>query len=140
MTKPKPAQAEMLRIAADLIESMPSIPAPCVWAYSSGTVAVQWQLMHNADTKDGQRLAAQQIIRAVGGKWDKKPSGDSFNFEREYRGLGLEILADREQVCDRRVVGTEDVTIPAVEARPERVEVREIVEWDCSPVLAEVSA
>ena len=76
------------------------------------------------------------IRRAVGGKWDKREaqgvSWPEMVFERE----GYSITVKREAVCTRRVVGTETVTLPAVEAQPERTVEREIVEWDCEPVLA----
>lgn len=136
--------ADKLRAAVDLIEAHPGLPEACVFAYSSGHVQMTWQLMNIAEAKDSQRDVAQQIIRALGGKWRKKPWGDRFDFEQERDdGLRVEIYAHREQVCERRVVGTEKVTVPAspaVEAQPERTEVREIVEWDCSPVLAEAVA
>lgn len=133
--------ADKLRAAADLIEAHPGLPVPVVFAYSSGQVDVTWQLMNGA-TKDTQRDAAQQILRAVGGKWQKKPWDDRFDFEQDRDGLNLQIYTHRDQVCERRVVGTEAVTIPASEAipaQPERTEEREIVEWDCSPVLAEAA-
>jgi hypothetical protein len=140
-TTTAPSQADLLQIATDLIRAHSDLlPRPCVFAYSSGKVKVTWQLMHSDDTRDDQKAAAQQIIRAVGGEWRKKPWDDRFDFEREFCGIKVEIYASREQVCTRRVVGTETVTVPAVEAQPERTEVRELVEWDCTPVLAEAAS
>lgn len=126
-----------MRVAIDLIAAHPELPTPSVFAYSTGSVDVTWQLMHNDDTKDDQRGTAQRIIRAIGGHWSKNPWGDRFDFERQYDGVKLEIYAHRDQVCERRVVGTETVTIPAVEAQAERTETREVIEWDCNPVLTE---
>ena len=128
---------ERLRVVADLIASHTDLPTPSVFAYSHGTVDVSWQLMHDDETKDDQRAAALRIRRAIGGQWNKNPWGDRFDFERDYDGIKLQIYANREQVCERRVVGTETVTVPAVDAQPERTETREIVEWDCVSLLAE---
>lgn len=132
-------QVDRLRVATDLIAAHPNLPTPCVFAYSSGHVEVTWQLM-NGDVRNDQKSAAQQIIRAIGGEWRKNPWDDRFDFEQDYNGVALQIFTNRDQVCTRRVIGTETVTVPAVEARPERTEVREIVEWDCTPVLAEAAA
>lgn len=131
---------EKLRAAADLIAAHPDLPDPCIFGYRNGAVDVTWQLMNNEATKGDQRAAAQQILRAIGGKWDKEPWGDRFDFAQDYRGLKLQIYTHREQVCTRRVVGTETVTIPAVEAKPERTEVVDVVEWDCEPVLTEAAS
>lgn len=132
--------ADKLRAVADLLDAHPDLPPPCVWSYAHSGVSVQWQLMNDDDAKDDQRAAARRIMRAIGGKWTKNPWGDRFDFEQVVDGIKVEICASREQVCGRRVVGTEEVTHPAVEAQPERTETREVVEWDCSPVLAEAVA
>ncbi len=145
-TNTEQTQLDKLHIGVELLAAHPHLPRPCVWAYSSGNVNVTWQLMHDDDAKDNQRDVAQQIIRTIGGHWRKNPWQDRFDFKREYDGIKLEIYANRDQVCERRIVGTESVTIPAVPAvaaqpaQPERTEVREIVEWDCSPVLAPAEA
>jgi hypothetical protein len=98
--------------------------------------------MNDEDAKDNQRDAAQRILRAIGGKWAKNPWDDRFDFKQpNYRpGVNLAVYTHRDQVCERRVVGTEEVTVPAVEAQPERTETREVVEWDCSPVLSEAAS
>lgn len=127
-----------LREAADLLDAHPELPQPCIFAYAhSGKIEVTWQLMHDDDAKDDQRAVAQRIVRAIGGSWKKEPWGDRFDLEREYRGLKLQIYTHREQVCERIVTGTETVTIPAVEAQPEQVVEREVVEWRCLPLLAD---
>jgi hypothetical protein len=130
--------ADQLRAVADLIDAHPDLPTPTVFAYRDGAVDVAWQLMNDEATKDDQRTAAQRILREIGGKWTKSAWDERFDFEQKRdNGLTLQILTHREQVCTRRVVGTETVTIPAVEAKPERTEEREVVEWDCDPVLTE---
>lgn len=66
----------------------------------------------------------------------KVGAGENLIFERD----GYSITIAREKVCIRRVVGTETVEHPAVEAREAWTEEREVVEWDCEPVLAGASA
>lgn len=135
-----------LQVVADLLAQHPDLPAPCVFGYqSTGVVDVTWQLMNSDEAKDDQRTFAQQIVRAFGGTWDKKPWADRFDLSRKHDTdpqIRLEILAHRDQMCERVVVGTEQVTIPAteaVEAQPERVEEREVVEWRCAPLLGDRS-
>lgn len=98
---------------------------------------VQWLIF--GDDVDQKAIAAE-VVREIGGKWDKGKyqGGDLFDFTRDYGGgVIASVVVDRPQVCTRRVVGTETVTLPAIDAKPERTEDREIVEWDCSPLLAE---
>lgn len=142
--------AARLQVVTDLLAAHPDLPSPCVFAYGSTTsVDVTWQLMNTEGTKDDQRAAAQQIVRAIGGTWKKSPWGDRFDLERRHDDdpmIKLEILAHRDQMCERVVVGTEQVTIPAqpaqpaVEAQPERVEERDVVEWRCAPLLGDREA
>lgn len=131
--------AEKLRAVADLLEQHPDLPTPCVFAYSSGTVDVSWQILNDASTKDDQKAAAIAIRRALGGTWRKEAWDNRFDFYQERDGLNLQILASREQICERIVVGSETVTVPAVAAQPEHTEVREVVEWRCEPLLANES-
>lgn len=129
-------QSERLRIVADLLDAHPGLPIPSVFAYAGGSVDVSWQICNGDDDLD-QKAALRDIVRSVGGLWNKSSSADRFYMDRDWRGIRLSVVAAREQVCTRRVVGTETVTVPAVEAQPERTEVREIVEWDCEPVLGD---
>jgi hypothetical protein len=129
--------ATKLRFVADLLDQHPDLPHPCVFTYGNGTVEVTWQLMNDADTKDAQKDHARSIIAAIGGKWDKHPWDDRFDFSRQLGEVKLQIFAHRDQLCERVVLGTEEVTLPAVEAKPERTETREVVEWRCTPLLAD---
>lgn len=130
------ATVDQLRKVVDILDAHPDLPAPTVTIYSHGPAEVSWYVMLDGDHVD-QAAAARQIIRTIGGTWDKNPWGDRFDFEqRTDTGISLTVAVHREQVCERIVTGTEQVTIPAVEAQPERVEVRELVEWKCAPLLA----
>jgi hypothetical protein len=133
----QPTFAQKLRAVADLIEAHPDLPLPSVFAYQgSQKVDVSWQLMNNEATKQVQRAAAVQIVQTLGGSWDKSAWDDRFDLSTERDGLDLKILSARDQVCERIVTGVETVTVPAVEAQPERTEEREVVEWRCEPLLA----
>ena len=126
----------LLRQAADLIEAHPGLPAPVVTSFSDGSVDVAWQLM-NGDAKDDQKVAVRQIIKAIGGKWNKADGGDTLYLRSTRDGLKLSIYVTRDQVCERIVTGTKSVTIPAKPRVPARVVEVEDVEWRCEPVLAE---
>lgn len=136
----RPGLSAALSEAAALLASLPSaLPDPYVTAGSWGYADVNWQLMLDTNDTGEQKRMASEVIRSIGGKWDKVP-GDTFQFTRALGGLRLKVSVEREAVCERVVTGTEAVTIPAVEAQPERTEVRETVEWRCEPLLAEVTA
>lgn len=121
------------RRVADLLEANPDLPPPFV--YGDGVIV--WDL-YGFECPDGVPAMVAKIRRIVGGRWGKREavgiSSPEMVFERE----GYRITTKRDAVCVRRVVGTEVVTKPAV-SLPERTETVEIVEWDCEPILAEVT-
>jgi hypothetical protein len=133
--------SDVLRSAADLIGAHPELPAPYITTSSYDDrhgADLNWYLMHDSSDLGEQKAAAQKIIRAIGGHWDKVPDTYSdFTFIQERDGLRLFMQVTREAVCERVVTGTETVTIPAKAAVPERTETREVVEWRCEPLLAE---
>ena len=55
--------------------------------------------------------------------------------ERKFSGgVLIQYQAPRDEVCTRRVVGVETVEVPDPDAPLVTIE-REIVEWDCLPIL-----
>ena len=89
-------------------------------------------------------LTPADIVRALVdgapiGTIDKHLGGDDDELMFVIRSFGGNVTAmyhtGREQVCTRRVVGTETVEVPDPDAPLVTVE-REIVEWDCGPLLA----
>ena len=80
-----------------------------------------------------------QIFAKVAGKVSKSAFESVFYLRKGFSGdIHLDFNAERDQVCKRVVVGTK--LIPAtseriVPAQPEHEE--EIVEWNCTPVMAE---
>lgn len=130
-----------LRTLAELLDRHPELPTPYVNLWTSGNVDINWYLhINNRGDEATQRESAQQIVRAIGGKWSKYFDDDEANFKQKRDDFSFHVCVKREAVCTRRVVGTETVTLPAVEAQPERTIEREVVEWDCEPILAEAVA
>ena len=112
----------------------PEVP---VWRSSTGAWLVGSEAKRN--------LSPAEIVRAVA---DGAPissitksagSGvaDGIMFiDRDFgHGVSVRYLADREQVCTRRVVGTETVEVPDPGAPPVTIE-QAIAERDCQPLLA----
>ena len=127
----------LLRSVADLIETH-GLPHDFL-AVGPGFISVSF-----FGSGASQEMAKWR--RAVGGTWEK--SNASYSDSRLKLAQVVAALPGSPSVeleipkanCVRKVVGHEKVTVPAVEAQPERVEEREIVEWDCEPVLAGVDA
>lgn len=122
------------RRVADLLEQHPDIVPPFV--YGDGKIV--WNI-YSYECPDGVPAMVAKIRRIVGGKWDKREQNGITSPEMVFERDGYQITVKRDAVCTRRVVGTETITKPAI-SLPERTETIEIVEWDCSPVLAEASA
>lgn len=129
----------------EFLEQHPDIPSPTVTIWNhSFNIDLTWHLqISHQDFLADQREAAQKVTKSLGGFWKKDQYGNTFSMKRtekfERNGdmmtVNFSIIAERAAVCERRVVGHEEVVIPASE---ERVESREIVEWDCGPVLGDL--
>lgn len=131
---------ENLRAITETVRAHPDLPLPYITSSTTdGGVHAQWFLhLHYTDYAEQKRVA-QQVIRGLGGKWDKDHSDTEMTFTQGdiLDPIRYTVQVTREAVCRRVVTGTEQVTVPAVQAQPERVETRETVEWVCEPVLAE---
>lgn len=127
--------AANLRKAADLLAAHPDLEQPYVTSRSTGAISLSWYLHHER----GSAEKAAAVVRAIDGTWERGEadySGPLATWSQVRDGLELDVSVSREQVCERVVVGVEEVTIPAVPAQPERVEEREKVEWKCGPLLS----
>jgi hypothetical protein len=109
---------------------------PMVTSYAHRAIVDVDFYLHDEDQKD----QAAAIIRLIGGKWAKADGGDRLYLRQRQGDVEFCVVVDREAVCERVVKGTREVTIPAVEAQPERVQVVEDVEWVCGSVLAEATS
>lgn len=116
---------QALRDVADWFEATPCAPVP-----DGLDIAVY----------DTDVVALADIAR-TDGVFDKRYFGSLFELSRtfadeSYERVKVAFNSSRDKVCTKRVVGTKMVTVPAVEAAPEREVEQEIVEWDCIPLLA----
>lgn len=108
-----------LRELADVYERCPWLEVP----YQS----TMWIFTQDAPT------FVQQI--SAFGSGAKKYNGDSIEFTPNVL-LDLKINCKREQICERKVVGTRNVPEKIVPAQVIPAHIEEIVEWECRPVLA----
>lgn len=127
-----------LRMLADLLEAHPDLVLPAGKdAFADLTVAI---------FGDDQREQMAAWTRALPGEKRKGQSGtngDILTLNGQLRGLHLRLICDRDEVCERVVVGTKTETKtvkdPALLAEVPEVEVTEqveIVEWRCTSILA----
>lgn len=123
----RPAYAEGLRHLADLIETgaapFPYGPMSLFLAFGSIPAAEQ-------------PAAARDLIRALGGgTYSKDASDATMSLDGMCGGVPIRIYVLRDAVCERVVVGTETVEVPAQPAIEAHTETREIVEWHCGSLL-----
>ena len=138
---------DTLRAVADLLDAHPELPRPpyvACYDHRPHEADLAWNFHFNGNAEDAadQKAKAALMLRTLGGKWAKDfdwRDADRADFRQTRDGLNLRVTVNRSAVCERVVVGEETVTLPAVEAQPERTETREVVEWRCESVLAEVA-
>ena len=63
---------------------------------------------------------------------------DTFTLTFKFGKLNYSILCDREEVCERIVTGTEEVTESVAVKWEEKTRTKETVKWKCHPLLAVV--
>lgn len=123
-----------LRQLADLLQENPELPLP----YHGNASELLWIIVCDPN----QRATLAAIARALPGKVDKDVRGDAFDLKGNLAGLKVQVVARRDEVCERRVIGTETVTksvpdptvvVPLVEV----TETVETVEWVCGSLLAD---
>lgn len=122
-----------LRELADILDDNPELPLP----FSGTTSGLLWIA---SGGQDDHRDAAAAFTRAIPGTLHKKVRDNAFDLSGNVQGVRVNLIVDRDAVCSRVVVGTEQVTIPATpatDAAPEQTVEREIVRWDCAPILGE---
>jgi len=116
-----------LRALADALEAHPTVPLPI---HGQPWNPLGWNLLGD----EAQRETAAGIIRELGGTWDKSATV-YFYAQSAMRGLHLQIAADREAVCERRVIGTRTVVKQVATAFEDREVKEDVVEWDCGSLL-----
>lgn len=132
-----------LREIADWYDAHPEVPMPYHTSVQTGKLEATFDIyLNGAD----QRARLSTIARAMG-QFDKVPDGDLFRVVRRFGGIAVTAQAQRDEVCERIVVGTHEVTelVPdpeAVAALP-TVAVTKVVEdvrWECRSILADEPA
>lgn len=124
-TEPDMTLSEALRAVADLLDAQPVLaehvnaPSLGVWAETPEEFA--------------------ELAQALGGQREKFSGEKLLAVKRRFGPVRVDVCGYHERVCEARVVGTETVEIPAVEASPARTVTRDVVEWVCPPVLGEAS-
>lgn len=117
-----------LRDLADFIEANPHLP----YGY---TLDQRWLVCLASDEDEAGELA--QWARA-GGKWDKDINDNYAGLVRSFGPIEMHVYVNRAAVCEKHVVGVETVEVPDPNAPKVTVE-REIVAWECKPLLGRVS-
>lgn len=110
-----------LRLMADFWEQHEEMPVPRL-----GKMFDHW-------TYDKEELAA--IIKCLGSV--RKRFGNGWaEIETTIGHISFSYTISREKVCTRRVVSVERVEEELIPSRLVPAHDREIVEWDCHPLLA----
>lgn len=142
-----------LREIADWLDAHPEVPVPYLGSYVPGNPrpSMPIYLREPYSFEEGMPSVREQmatIARAMG-KANKAPGGveGTFIVSRSFAGLAVYAQADREEVCERVVLGTRDVTeeVPdpeALKAVPKVIVTKTVedVEWRCMPLLAEATS
>lgn len=117
-------RANALRSLADLIEAKPDLAGS---QYSS--------IELNIYPTDADEMAA--LTRQVGGAREKVDHGSLLTVRRDFGArVHLDLNAQRDQVCEAVVVGTETVEIPDPTVVVPTITVeRDVTRWECSPIL-----
>lgn len=134
------AQTEALRKLADFIDEHPELDfGPGI---KQGTLYIQGDDLNffppYQSEPDVEKRFARDLIHAFGGVWDKDPSGSSMTFQQKhvFDFFTTTIFVERESVCERRLVGTKDVEVPAQKAVKAHTETVPVYEWECGSLLS----
>jgi hypothetical protein len=128
-----------IRELADWLEAHPDIPVPHAL---SGSSEFAYELIHAQHGED-QKAVVAAVARALPGKVDKKvlkANDELFSITgRLPGGIWIKAIADRDEVCERVVTGTREVTEELPDPEAPKVTVTrtvEDVEWVCGSILA----
>lgn len=126
-----------LRALADILESNPAIQLP-----THGTLLpLLIPFTRGQDVRERMAAAARAFRCNWAKSVDESEDGKSayLNLDGQLNGLKVQLYAQRDAVCTRRVIGTEqrEVETTIIPAVTEKITKEvEIVEWDCTPILA----
>jgi hypothetical protein len=80
--------------------------------------------------------ALNETRKSLGGKWDKEANDYSFDTTKrigEY--VTVKLSVPREEACKPKVIGQETVEVKDYANCPTKTITRDIVEYDCNPIL-----
>lgn len=121
-----------LRLLADVLDRHPEVPLP----YQGSRARLMISFLSACGDSKAELAAA---ARAFPGPFSKVANDEYFDLNGQLRGLRIQLVAYRDAVCERVVVGTDTVVKKVPDPAAPLVEVVEEVdrvEWVCSPVLA----
>lgn len=128
-------QVAGIRELADWLEAHPEVPIPHELTGNDYSYVLIMTL-----SVDDPKATLAAIARALPG--DVKKDADSSQFEIEGRvgGINVKAIAQRNEVCERVVVGTREITrtIPDPRVAVPEIEVTETIEdvkWVCTPLM-----
>lgn len=132
-----------LRALADLLAENPDLYDLIGFRYSAIGQRGRVSVYASTDARAGIAAFVRVALRA-GATADKLLTDKWGGVVAHFAGLNVEVYADREEVCERVVTGTREVTeqVPDPEALAavptvEVTKTVEDVEWRCVPLLAE---
>jgi len=143
MTDTRQAFIDGLHQIASFLAEHPEVPLPALGSYAAGSFLPTLSIFTQAqsgDEKRDQRAMLADIARAMGKA--EKSTRHEFAIWRQFAGVALVAYAQRDEVCERVVTGTREVTeevrdpealaaVPLVSV----TKVIEDVEWVCTPLL-----
>lgn len=127
--------AQGLRELADWIEAHPDNLAAQAVAHDMNKIGTG-TITFNA-------VEFHTLASALGGERQKDVDDDYMIVTRKFGPVLVRIRGSRESVCVAKVVGTVTEELPArdaIPAQPARTVKRDIIEWECPPVLTEVAS
>jgi len=130
------ARLQGIQEMAEFLRERPELPLP-EDLYGYGDEMHFSHLLWISSDED-LRGKMREIARAMG-KAEKDFTSSYFLLRVHFSGnISYSVKAERERVCERRVIGTEKkvervIKTPA-EYEEKEVE-KEIIEWDCGPIL-----
>jgi hypothetical protein len=144
-----------LREIAEWLDDHPEVELPYLGDYAEGSALpalpiflrppYKWE-PDKADVRTQMATVARAMGRAEKRIKEWVDGSSSFQVWREFGGLVVYAQAGRDEVCERIVVGTEEVTkqVPDPEALAavplvEKTETVEKVEWRCGPLLGDAT-
>lgn len=80
-----------------------------------------------------------KLARKYGAVTEKRYVDNDFHIDVLLEGMeAFSIFTPRKAVCEARVVGTEEVEVPDFTAVPTKKVQRDVIEWDCHPLLESI--